>query len=246
MTIDVWTLGIQAVNVLLLVFLLQHVFWKPVAGIIAQRQADAKAVIEDLRQKQAAADLALGSIAHTRAGFAREREAVIAQAQREAEAVRQTTLAKAQAEVEAIRAAAAAALARQADGARVARNAEAARLAVAIARRLAARLEGEAVQAAFRDGLVAEVAAMAPALRAPTGSSTQARITLISACQTDPAIRQTIIDSLTDALGAPCDIEERVDPALIGGFELEGPHFILRNSWKADLDRIAGELAHDG
>jgi F-type H+-transporting ATPase subunit b len=36
------------------------------------------------------------------------------------------------------------------------------------------------------------------------------------------------------------------DSSLIAGVELRGPHARLRNTWRADLDRIAEELAkHD-
>ena len=35
----------------------------------------------------------------------------------------------------------------------------------------------------------------------------------------------------------------RTDPALIAGIELHGPHVTLRNSWRADLDRITQAMA---
>ena len=38
MKIDWWTLGLQAVNVLILVWLLSRFLFKPVAAIIAERQ----------------------------------------------------------------------------------------------------------------------------------------------------------------------------------------------------------------
>ena len=38
MTIDWWTLGFQSVNVAVLVWLLQHFFWRPVAAMIALRR----------------------------------------------------------------------------------------------------------------------------------------------------------------------------------------------------------------
>ena len=43
MTIDFWGLGLQAVNVLILVWLLSRVFWRPVAAAIAKRQETAGA-----------------------------------------------------------------------------------------------------------------------------------------------------------------------------------------------------------
>ena len=40
--------------------------------------------------------------------------------------------------------------------------------------------------------------------------------------------------------------EQMADPALIAGLELDAPHAIVRNHFRADLDRIKAEvLAHD-
>jgi F-type H+-transporting ATPase subunit b len=36
-----------------------------------------------------------------------------------------------------------------------------------------------------------------------------------------------------------------VDPTLIAGLELRGPHFVVANSWRADLAKILADLAHD-
>ena len=37
----------------------------------------------------------------------------------------------------------------------------------------------------------------------------------------------------------------RTDPACIAGIELHSPNTIMRNSWRADLDRIRKELGRD-
>lgn len=42
MTIDWWTLGLQTVNVLVLVWILARFLFRPVARIIADRQAAAR------------------------------------------------------------------------------------------------------------------------------------------------------------------------------------------------------------
>jgi F0F1-type ATP synthase membrane subunit b/b' len=47
MTFDLWTLGFQAVNVLVLIWLLHRFFWKPVAAMIAARQAAAATLLEE-------------------------------------------------------------------------------------------------------------------------------------------------------------------------------------------------------
>src|SRR5271168_4267798 len=75
MSIDWWTLGLQTVNIVILVWLLQRFFWTPVAGMIAERRAAAQKALADA---QAARDEA-------RAGFAGERDKILSDAHAEAE-----------------------------------------------------------------------------------------------------------------------------------------------------------------
>lgn len=52
--------------------------------------------------------------------------------------------------------------------------------------------------------------------------------------------------SFVQTFGAPLDLTLEVDPALIAELELENQHTAIRNSFRADLARIATELArHD-
>ena len=53
MTIDWWTLGIQTVNVVILVWLLQRFFWRPVAAMIEQRRATAQTALWPRRRRHA-------------------------------------------------------------------------------------------------------------------------------------------------------------------------------------------------
>src|SRR5580692_11496165 len=80
MTIDWWTLGIQTANVLILVWLLGRFFWRPMAAMIEQRRAAAQRVIAEAEDKRSHAAAALAEIERTRAGFAKEREAILAAA----------------------------------------------------------------------------------------------------------------------------------------------------------------------
>ena len=47
------------------------------------------------------------------------------------------------------------------------------------------------------------------------------------------------------ALGAHPQIVFKADSALIAGLELQGPHFVVSNSWRADLTKILSGLTHD-
>ena len=92
MTIDWWTLGIQTVNVVILVWLLGRFFWRPVAAMIEQRRAAAQSMLAEAEAKQSEATTALAEIEQTRAGFAQEREAILAAAHEAAERARAALL----------------------------------------------------------------------------------------------------------------------------------------------------------
>jgi F-type H+-transporting ATPase subunit b len=47
MTIDWWTLGLQTINLLVLVALLGHFLLKPLAAIVAARQAEAQRLLDE-------------------------------------------------------------------------------------------------------------------------------------------------------------------------------------------------------
>lgn len=243
MTIDWWTLGLQTVNVLILIWLLGRFFWRPVAGMIEQRRAAAQRLLADAEAKQVEAAAALAEIAQTRAGFADEREAVLAAAHDAAEQARAARLEQVGREAASVMAAAHAAVAAERDAAERALLERASRLAVEIAERLAARLDGPAIRGSFLDWLVKAVEALPePARRAVAadGIGLQA----VSATPLDPADEARCRDRIGLAFGANPQIAFMADPALIAGLELHGPHFIVRNSWRADLDRILMDLTH--
>ena len=56
MRIDWWTLALQAANFLVLVWLLQHFLYRPVLGIIAERQQRTDGVIAEANAAKAAAE----------------------------------------------------------------------------------------------------------------------------------------------------------------------------------------------
>lgn len=241
MNFDWWTLGIQAVNVLILIWLLRRFFWGPVAAAIARRQTEMQAALAAADAKEKAAQDALAEIQATRAGFAGEREAMLAEARTAAEALAGTARAEALKAIEALRVAAKADIARRDALAAEQRADRAAELGLAVAGRLAARLSSPVVRGVFLDWLLAEVKAMSEAERQALAGSA-AGVDLISAEALDAAAQAGAVDALKTAIGDGAVIRVTVDPALIAGFELHAPHFILRNSWQADLETIRREV----
>jgi F-type H+-transporting ATPase subunit b len=244
MTIDWWTLGIQSVNIVILVWLLGHFFWRPVAAMIEQRRVAAREAFAQVEVQRTQATAALADIERTRAGFAGERDALLAAARKAAELERAAILAKAATEAAALEAEAKAAAARDVEAANRAWIERASRLAVAIAGRLVERLQGPTAQDAFMDGLLKAIRELPEAARLGA-TAPGVRLEAISATPIEPADRQRFSDEIGAALGQPAGIDFKSDAALIAGYELTAPHFTVGNSWRGDLAGILADLVHD-
>ena len=243
MTIDWWTLGIQSVNVLILIWLLGRFFWRPVAAMIAQRRTTTQATLDAADAKSSKATAALATIEATRAGFAKEREAILAAAHKEAETARTAALDAGKTAATALETAAAARIETAQAASATAWAERSSQLAVEIAGRLAARLEGPAVDAAFTGWLLADVRALPEAARRAAAAQ-GAAFEAVSARPLVAADEARTRTEIAAALGAEPRITFKTDPALIAGLELHGPHLALSNSWRADLARILADLQH--
>ncbi len=243
MTFDWWTFGLQTVNVLILIWILGRFFWRPVAGLIEQRRQQAQDLLEQARRDREAAAQALAEAQKRSDGFAQEREAILAAARQEAGETRRVLLEQAQAEAAEARVAAEAEVARRRQDSEQEWAGQAGRLAIAIAGRLAARLDGAAVRAAFLRWLIDKLSAQSEQVRQSIVNG--GGVELVSAAPLDAAEQAQIGAALASALGATPQLAFSVDPALIGGLELKSPHFTLSNSWRADLAGILAELTHD-
>ena len=244
MTIDWWTLGIQAVNVTILVWLLARFFWRPVAATIEQRRATAQQIMVEAETKLRQATDALAEIERTRAGFEKERETIIAAAHEAAEQGRISLLASAARAAAALQVSARTAIENEQSAAEHAWAERANRLAVEIAERLVARLNGAAVSTAFLDWLLREIRNLPDPVRdavAVNGVTLEA----ISATPIEPADQERYRTLIGNAFGVRPQISFKVDPALLAGLELHGPHLVINNSWRADLANILVDLAHD-
>ena len=102
MTIDWWTLGFQTVNVLILIGLLRHFFWRPIAATIALRQTTAREAMDEAKAKEAEATAALADIAKIRDGLAKERQGILEKANQAGEQAHAARLAKAEKEAAAL------------------------------------------------------------------------------------------------------------------------------------------------
>jgi F-type H+-transporting ATPase subunit b len=242
MTVDWWTLGFQTVNIVILIWLLQRFFWKPISAMIAERRMAAQKALAEAEAARDKAKADLVDIDKTRAGFASERAKVLADAQAEAERVSAAKLAEADRQAAALIAAAKAAVEKDAAAAMLAWASRSSNLAVDIARRLAARLDGPTVHGVFLDCAVKAIRAL-PATTREAAAASSRPLETTSASPLDAGEQAKALQSIGEAFGAPVKIDFKTDPALIAGLELRTDHLVVANSWRADLAEILKGLA---
>jgi F-type H+-transporting ATPase subunit b len=243
MHIDWWTLGLQAVNALVLIWLLAHFLFRPVVAAIAARQKAAGQLLADAKAAKAAAEGELDKAAAETARLAEHRSEALKAAEAEAATAKSALLAAAQAEADKLRAAAKAEIEAERRAEALAAEDRAGRLAVDIAGKLLDRLPREARVAAFIDGIATGLAKLPEGTRASLGADgASVRLTAARAVTAEEV--EACRKALVAVLGHPVLLEVTVEPELIAGLELEAPHAVVRNSFRADLIRLKSGLVH--
>jgi F-type H+-transporting ATPase subunit b len=247
MRIDWWTLALQAVNVLILIWILARFFFRPVAEIIAKRQADANKLLADAAARQQAATDVRVEVDKAFAQIDTERARLIEDARKSAQLEKTNLLSHARQEIGKLRADAEAAIAHDRAMAQEAVIARASELSVQIASRLLARLPSQIGLFTFLDGLRRELEALPPDVRHGLASegSADAAIEVVTAAQLSEDEVARVRAALKEVLGSEAAMMFRSDPEVIAGIELHSRHTIVRNSWRADLEGIREELSHD-
>lgn len=244
MKIDWWTLGLQAVNVVVLVWLLSRFLFKPVAAIIAERQATAARMLSDAQAAREAAQRDREAAAAETAQVAAAREQGLREAGAAAEAEKARLLAQARSEAARLREQEQAEMAGARAGAAHAMQDRAAALAVDIATRLLARLPDSARVEGFVPGLIAALAALPEGTRATLADSAPLR--LVAARALLPAERDQLHGAIDQCFGRAVALDVVADPALLAGLELDGDGAVVQNSLRADLAHLLESLTrHD-
>jgi F-type H+-transporting ATPase subunit b len=243
MQIDWSTLGLQAVNAVVLIWLLAHFLFRPVVSAIAARQNAAGQLLADAKAAKAAAENERNKAAAEAARLAEHRNEALKAAEAAAAAAKASLLVTAEADADKLRATAKAQIEGERRTEALAAEDGAARLAVDIAAKLLDRLPREARVSAFIDGIATGLAKLPEGARASLGADGNS-IHLTIARAVTPQEEETCRNALSRVLGHPVALEVSVDPALIAGIELEAAHAVVRNSFRADLIRLKSELVH--
>jgi F0F1-type ATP synthase membrane subunit b/b' len=249
MQIDWWTLGLQAVNFAVLVWLLRRFLYAPVRRVIAERKAEvdaaraeaaeaktnAEAEAEKLRQAQAALEEdrqgVMDRVAAAAAEAARETAA-------EARSAAATQVAKAEAAIAAERAAAVEAA-----------ESELADLAAGLAGRILHESAAKVAPGLFLDGLAEALGNLPEAERARLAADMGkpgAVATVVTARPLPPQDHGIWSSRLVPLLGGAGTLAFAEDRAILGGAELRLAHSVLKFGW---ADRIAAArevMAGDG
>ena len=95
MKIDWWTLGLQAINAIVLLWLLGHFFFRPIAAMVQRRQDEADHIIADAEAQRSAAGQERETAEAERKNIADARVGVLQQAAAEATKTKEDVLADA-------------------------------------------------------------------------------------------------------------------------------------------------------
>ncbi len=247
MRFDWWTLALQTVNVLVLIWILARFFFRPIADLIAKRQQETNKLFADAEAARAQATAARGEAEKARAEVAAERDRLLADAQKSAKAEKAKLLQQAAQEAGKLRHESEAAIVRDRAAAEQQVVDHASVLSVDIARRLIERLSQDCMLDAFLDGLCREIKTLpADAHDNFVAAATAGRaIEVVTAAPLSEQESKQVRNALKNAFGQDLPLSFRSDPQVLAGIELQGHNVILRNSWRADLEKIREELSRE-
>jgi F-type H+-transporting ATPase subunit b len=245
MRIDWWTLAFQTVNVLVLLWLLSRLLFKPVSKIVTERQQAAAALMRDASTAREAAERDRKQASELTAALDAERLKRLGAITTEAEQIKTSLLATALTEADTIRASATSEIELMRKKAAQDDAAKATEFAIAIASRLLSRLPPSALVEAFIGPLASAVVELPNEVRRQLGGQSEP-LHLIAPRPLDTDELSQCRAALADALGHETQLQIEVDPDLIAGLELVARHVVVRNSFRHDLDTLKAELlAHD-
>lgn len=250
MQLDWWTLGLQAVNFLVLVWLLWRFLFRPVKRIIVRREEVAAAARGELEEAKQQAEKEKADYEAARAELAEERREMLEKLRSEIAQEREGKLEEAQAKAEQIVKEAREQATEERKQARKALKSEIAELAVDMAAHLLRTIDTEAYDSLLLNGIWRRLAELSSAERRRLQNSLEAdnaRIVVTTAQPLSEAAQADWAEKVRKALGQDeAGIAFREDKTLIGGAEVELPHDVVKFSLADQLARSKDALEQDG
>lgn len=246
MQIDWWTLGLQVVNFLILVWLLHRFLVAPVRRVIQARKQETERAFDRASEKEQAGEAARQDYERKQAELEAERQELLRRTheqltaerdrvQSEARQRADNLVAEARSTIQAERQAALANLRTEIAGI-------AADLAHTLLRDSGAELDDAAVLAQLESRLAELPDGERKRLKADAAQG-GAGVTVVTAKPLEAERRRRWVARLGDALGGTATVAFETEPDLIAGAELRFPHAVLRCSWADRLARAQAEIA---
>ncbi len=245
MQIDWWTLALQIVNFLVLVWLLERFLYRPVRAIIEERKRLAAHALAEAERAKAEADAARQRFERAEAQLAGEKRKALEDMHRELENERAQVLEEAGRKAERLIAQARQSIERERADALEALRGELGVLAADLAARI---LEGADARDPG-DATLARIEAQLNGLpKAERGrlqrdlSGQGAKLTIVTARALPARERARWAKRLGAALALEGEPRFITDPAILGGAELRFPHAVLSFTWADQLRRAQDAL----
>jgi F-type H+-transporting ATPase subunit b len=249
MELSAWTLALQAVNFLVLVWLLRHFLYRPVQAVIAARKQRTEQALEDARRREREAEDLKAQLAAARAELERDRADYRRALEEKLEAERKRTLEAAEAEARRIVDEGRSALATERQRALDELEEDIAGLAADMAASLLRALGATASPATTFEALLAHLEARPePERRQWCGEAGEGalRLTLTTAAPVPAERRDDWRERLAACLGCKVEARFEVDPDLLGGIELRLPQHRIDLGWAEQLAEAKRDLLrHD-
>jgi F-type H+-transporting ATPase subunit b len=248
MHFDPWTIALQTINFVVLVWLLHRFLYKPVLRAIDSRRGEIEKQYADAEAAKTKAEGRLAAIAAERAGIAAERDQALKAAAAQAEEVAKARRIAAEREAAELLEGARQTLAAERQQALAEAQGAALDLGAEFARRLLDEVPLPLRAEAWLERIEQHLATLPKnelaALAGATGDG--AALTVVTAAplpaQTVDAWRRRLHRFLSDGVAIAFD----VDPALVAGAELHFPGAIYRFSWKSALAALRSDADGHG
>ena len=250
MGFDWWTLVLQTINFLVLVWLLQRFLYRPALRVIARRKELAEQAFTEAEAAKSEAVAASERYEDERRTFSESRQTLLQRTHSELEEERTRLLDAARAEAEEIVTAARADLETERAAMLSEVRGEVADLALDMSVAVLNQFAG--ISGAGLDDALSELEAQLDALPATERnrlaadlSGPDSTLQVITASKLDEDHRERWRTALLKRLEPDARVEFAVDPALIGGAELRFPHAVLSAAWSELLNQSREMLLSD-
>ncbi len=248
MLINWFTVLAQAINFLILVWLLMHFLYKPILHAIDEREKGIATQLADAEAKVAEAKKEQNDFQHKNQVFDQERAALLKKADDEANSERQRLLDEAKKDADALRAKRQAALESEQRNLNVEITRWTQMEVFAITRKTLADLASTSLEERMGDVLVRRVRALTAGAKeqlATAFKTSNHTVSVHSAFDMPPAQRSAIESAVKETFAPEAQVQFETAPELVSGIELStNGHKVAWSiaDYLATLEKSAGEL----